>query len=70
MNVRSQCQAIERHLRSGRAITALEALQKFGCFRLAARIFDLKDRGLPIRKQMVKRGEAKVASYFLGTTAH
>lgn len=69
MNTRTQCEAIERHLLSGKAITALEALDKFGCFRLAARIRDLRDAGVPIGRVMVRRGEKKIASYHYAGTA-
>lgn len=34
--------AIAEHLRAGGTLTALEALHKFGCFRLSARIYDLQ----------------------------
>jgi hypothetical protein len=64
MNVNSQREAIAKHLRSGRAITALDALRKFGCLRLSGRIYDLKQEGMEIEKIMVKRGEKTVASYF------
>jgi hypothetical protein len=33
------------HLKAGKAITAYEALVLFGCFRLAARIHDLREEG-------------------------
>lgn len=33
------------HLRAGNEITPLEALEKFGCLRLAARISDLRATG-------------------------
>ena len=62
--MKSQCDAIEKHLLSGKAITALEALQRFRCFRLSGRIYDLKKRGMRIKKQMVKRGSKTFASYF------
>jgi hypothetical protein len=36
------------HLREGHEITPLEALEKFGCLRLAARISDLRATGQSI----------------------
>jgi hypothetical protein len=36
---------ILQHLEQGRTITAIEALVLFGCFRLAARIKELRDAG-------------------------
>ena len=48
----SQNKAIKAHLESGKPITALQALNEFGCFRLAARIKDLKDSGMLIDSVM------------------
>ena len=36
------------HLKSGKEITPMEALNEYGCFRLAARVFELRDSGWPI----------------------
>lgn len=41
----SQTQDILNHLKSGRAIDPMTALQKFGTMRLAARILDIKEMG-------------------------
>lgn len=35
------------------SITQLEALRDLGCFRLASRINDLKNKGYKIRREMV-----------------
>ena len=51
--VESQNQMIAEYLKSGKSITGLEALHKFGCMRLASRIHDLKDRGMNIVGSMV-----------------
>ena len=40
----SQCSAILEHLKKGLSITPLEALNRFGCFRLSARIHDLRHK--------------------------
>jgi hypothetical protein len=61
---KSQRERIAKHLLSGRAITPLDALRKWGCFRLSGRIYELKREGMNIAKIMVRRGEKKVASYF------
>lgn len=42
MTTESQNAAILRHLQKGKSITAIEALKKFDCFRLASRIHDLR----------------------------
>ena len=49
----SQCAMIKAYLEEGKALTSLEALNMFGCFRLASRIHDLRDRGMNIVKTMV-----------------
>lgn len=33
----------------------MEAIEQFGCMRLAARIADLKEQGVPIKKETIKR---------------
>ena len=49
----SQCAKIKDWLESGNTLTSIEALQMFGCFRLASRIHDLRDRGVNIAKTMI-----------------
>ena len=44
----SQSEQIISALKSGRTITPIEALNEFGCFRLSARVYDLKEMGWPI----------------------
>ena len=44
----SQCQRIIEYIVKFRSITAQEAMDDLGCFRLASRIHDLKQRGYPI----------------------
>jgi hypothetical protein len=63
----SQNKAIKAHLKKGNSITAMQALKQFGCFRLAARIKNLKDEGMSIQKIMMKNTEGKrIAIYFEG----
>ena len=49
----SQKDQVLDHLKSGRAITPLEALQWFGAFRLSAILYDLKKDGWDISTEMV-----------------
>lgn len=67
MNTKTQRAAIKKHLLSGRAITALDALRKFDSLRLGARIWELKQDGMPIITTMVKIGEKRVARYSLAS---
>lgn len=61
----TQCEEVLRLLRRG-PITSLEALQKVGCLRLAARICDLRQRGHQIHSVAVPIGQRKtVARYHL-----
>ena len=63
----SQKKMILQHLHSGKALTPLEALDKFRCMRLSAVIFDLKKEGHHIiTKTVYNRGSGKsYASYRL-----
>lgn len=49
----TQCERILRHLQDYGSITQAEAVTEYGCYRLGARIFDLKARGVPIRSETV-----------------
>ena len=62
----SQEQQILNHLKSGRALTPIEALSKFGCFRLGARIHDLRNQGYPILTRTVKSKGKQFAEYYMG----
>lgn len=43
--MKSQKKLIKNHLKKYGQITPLEALQKYGCFRLGARIYELRKEG-------------------------
>lgn len=61
----TQIDGIRAHLLKGSPITPMQALKLFGCFRLAAVIFNLRAEGLTIETEMVYSGEKKWASYRL-----
>lgn len=62
----SQNALIKGWLLNGYSITQLEALNQFGCFRLAARISDLRDQSLNVVTDMVTLENGKrVARYYL-----
>jgi hypothetical protein len=63
MNGRTQVDRILAHLQSGRSITPLGALRRFGCFRLAARVRDLRKAGISVRSSMVRRNGKHYARY-------
>lgn len=49
----TRCERILRHLQDYGSITQAEAVTEYGCYRLGARIFDLKAQGVPIRSERV-----------------
>jgi hypothetical protein len=61
----SQRDAILAHLKAGNTITAIEALRRWGCFRLAARIEELRDAGYPIETTLLVDGERRFARYWM-----
>lgn len=62
----TQCNKILDYLKKGFTITSLEALNMFGCLRLASRISDLRKRGENITVERVKTSSGKtVAQYRL-----
>ncbi len=62
----SQSTLILRALESGRKIDPMIALNDFGCFRLGARIWDLKQQGYDIQTEDYLTSSGKrVARYWL-----
>ena len=61
--VKTQAEQIQKHLESGKKLTAAQAYEKYGCLRLASRIFNLKKTGLPIITEMVTKNGSTFASY-------
>lgn len=49
----TQNQMIAAYLKDGHCITPIDALNLFGCFRLGARIADLKKMGMQIKTEIV-----------------
>lgn len=58
-NKQTQNEKILKALKAGERITPLGALERFGCFRLASRISDLKRQGYNIRCEMVNGANGK-----------
>jgi len=65
--ITSQNKSIKAHLQKGKSLTALDALYMFGCFRLGARIHDLKAQGLKFKSELIEITSAgkkkKVSKY-------
>lgn len=61
---KSQSYKILNHMMK-RPITPLEALNKYGCFRLAARIHELKKMGWRVKSSKITRNQKTIAQYSL-----
>lgn len=59
----SQTTDILEALKHGAEITPLEALRDYGCMRLGARIWELKQQGHKIRTDLVEVNGKTVARY-------
>ena len=60
----SQNKQIADYLNTGKKLTTIDALNKFGCFRLASRINDLRNNGMNITTKIIKLDNKKqVAQY-------
>lgn len=65
----AQTGEILRALQSGERLTPLDALNRFGCLRLGARIWDLKRQGFSIKSRMIKTSNGKrVSEYSLSNS--
>jgi len=62
----SQTKQIADYLNKGKKLTPIDALNKFGCFRLAARIAELRNNGMNIITTSIKlKNKKQVAQYSL-----
>lgn len=61
----TQTDMILAHLQAGENITPIDALREFGCFRLAARIKELREAGHDVQTVMEGEGDKKWARYSL-----
>lgn len=61
--MKTQKQQIQNYLQTGKPLTPIQALNKFGCFRLAARIADLRNDGLAIATKIISKKGKNYASY-------
>jgi hypothetical protein len=60
-----QVDEIRQALLDGKSITPLDALRDYGCFRLAARIDELRRQGYCITTEFAHHNGKKYASYRL-----
>lgn len=66
MKTETQREQILRDLLTGARITALDALTRYKCNRLASRVFELKRDGFNIHSEMISVDSGKkVAQYYI-----
>ena len=70
----TQARLILEYLDEFGSITPLEAIRDIGCYRLSARISDIKKMGIPIETEIVnvknRRGKySRIARYSLAVSA-
>lgn len=63
--MKTQKEQIKKYLLSRKTITPIQALNKFGCFRLAAVVYKLKNEGLKIVTEMEYSKNKQYAKYRL-----
>lgn len=71
----SQNGMILAYLQNGHTLTQAEAISLFGCYRLGARIFEIREQGFDIRRSMEQNvnrfGEnVRYARYWLAGGKH
>ena len=59
----TQYALVRKHLMSGKTLTPIQALEKFGCYRLAAVINKLRKDGYQINTELMKGQEHSYAKY-------
>lgn len=59
----NQTDAILDHLLSGKSITPIDALNLYGCFRLGARVLELRKEGYNIETEIVHENGKHFARY-------
>jgi hypothetical protein len=63
--MKTQKEQIKKHLLNRKSITPIQALNKFGCLRLAAVIYKLKNEGLKIMTEIEYNKKKQFAKYRL-----
>jgi hypothetical protein len=63
----SQNNRIYTYLKQGHSLTPLVALKMFGCFRLAARVYDLRYIGVNVKQRLIRIRGKRVSVYWIAT---
>lgn len=64
--MKSQNERILKFLKTGRTLTPISALSLFNCFRLAARVSDLRKEGHTIYTKTITKNGKTFAGYQYG----
>jgi len=60
----NQVEILKKHFDSGRSLTVLTAIEKYGIYALSQRVGDLKKQGYPVDGEMIELPSGKrVMSY-------
>jgi hypothetical protein len=54
---------IMKYLATGKPLTAIQALNKFGCFRLAARIHEMRKEGIAVTEKSINKNGKRFSQY-------
>lgn len=66
MDAVSQTKILMEHLRRGEKITAMDALRICGCWRLSARVWDMRHlHGLNVKTANIRINNKNIAQYSL-----
>lgn len=65
MKTESQNKILKKHLKSGKSIAPMQALNQYGIYRLASRINDLRNEGLNVKTKMIYEHPIRYAKYHL-----
>jgi len=65
MTTEAQNTRVLKHLQTGRSLSPLIALERYGVMRLAARIHQLRSQGYKIESHRVKFGKKSWCSYLI-----
>ena len=60
----NQTTKILLYLKEGNKITGMDALNLFGCWRLGARIWDIKQMGFKIKSELITTNTNKVVAEY------
>jgi hypothetical protein len=65
MKLKSQREKILKDLQAGYKLTQLDAYRLYGCTRLSARIYEIREQGYPVKTEFIKRNDATFARYYM-----